>query len=75
MFDDESISYIGSKQSVKKTWLTKRIGVYFYEMWVRKTEKRDRMRTTINRAIDVDVDMQSVKDQIASMEGIIAKSA
>ena len=40
VFDDEEGSYIENKASGVKTWMVKRNGVYFYEMWIKKNKNK-----------------------------------
>ena len=62
VFDDEEGNYIENKKTGQRTWMTKRNGVYFYEMWVRKgskaktTDDKPRNNTPSTDA-DGDIDM------------------
>ena len=61
IFDDEEGNYIENKKTGQRTWMTKRNGVYFYEMWVRKNKtnkhKDDKTGETMRTDVDGDVDM------------------
>ena len=75
VFDDESGSYIENKSTGKKTWLTKRNGVYFYELWVKKPSKGDASKGKTTKVDqDGDSDMNAIlKDQVGKIQEMLTK--
>ena len=72
VFDDESGSYIENKSTGKKTWPTKRNGVYFYELWVNKSDKL--RGKTIKTDSEGDASMDSViREKVDKIEGVLCK--
>ena len=76
--DDEEGSYIENKITGTKTWLTKRGGVYFFELWVRKPEKgkssdKGSRQTGDKKSDDGDVEMNEVSKKIGVIEQMLSK--
>ena len=63
VFDDQEGNYIENKATGAKTWMTKRNGVYFYELGVRKAmkDKTTDGKTTENPKQDSDGDVEMNK--------------
>ena len=68
VFDDEEGSFIENKKTGKKTWLVKRNGVYYFEMWVRKKPKGERGGGK-RQEREVDEDGDTVMQRIGAVEG------
>ena len=72
VFDDEEGSYIENKSTGKRTWLTKRGGVYFYELWVKKSDKTKGKATKTDHEGDVSMD-SVIREKVDKIEGILCK--
>ena len=62
VFDEQEGNYIENKATGTKTWMTKRNGVYSYEMWLKKSKKAtgttDQSKNTPRQSTDADGDVE-----------------
>ena len=72
VFDDDEGSFIENKSTGKRTWLTKRGGVYFYELWVKKADKKKGKPTKTDGDGDVNMDL-IIREKVDKLEGMINK--